>query len=102
MRLVVEFRESREMNGERDCWSEEYDGWTLENALEMKALSSGHVSPVRSVRWLIKGGRMIYIGVDKVIRMMEEVTDEWSGGLTSSNAFPDIHAFSLGIPNTTL
>jgi len=44
---------------------------------------------------------MIYIGGDKGMREHEGVRDDRSG-LTSSNAFPYIYAFSLGIPNTTL
>lgn len=47
------------------------DGWLSEDAVEMKELSSGHVSPVSTVRWLSGGSGTIWIGEGKAMRIWE-------------------------------
>jgi hypothetical protein len=101
VRPVVGFRESREMRSERDRWGVECGGWPVESALEAKGLSSGHISPVCVVRWLSGGGGVIYIG-GRSDENHGERLPMTGGGLTSSNALPDIDAFSFWIPNATL
>jgi len=102
MRLVVEFHGSRFwMNGERDRWSESPDGWPLQNTLWMKGLSSGHVSPVCTVGWLSGGSGMIYIGRRESNEDRTTSSGNWLG-LTGSNAFPNVYAFSFWIPYTAL
>lgn len=96
----MKIRASREMGSERDHWSGKCDEWPLENTQRVKGLSSGHISPVGVVWWL-SGVRGIICSGRQSDEDQEKATDDRSG-LTSSNAFPDIHPFSLLIPYAAL
>lgn len=97
---MVEFCASRELNSGRDRLGAGCDEWPLENPLVVNGLPSSHIFPVGGVWWLSGNGGVICNG-DETMRIREEWTVDRSG-LTSSNAFPDIYAFPLLIPDTAL
>jgi len=73
---VVGFCESREMSSERDHWSGRCVEWPLESAPEMKGLSSSHISPVGTVRWL-SGVCGVVCGGGQSGEDQEETAHKW-------------------------